>query len=58
MKDFWHVFLELGQHWDIANDLIDTIEEHVCRLFSTKMEGVNIVRFEMFQMKYTWENKF
>ena len=46
-------FSEIGANWDLSNEVLDTIEEFTCKLYSrnTKFRKVNQLRYEMFRSK-------
>lgn len=54
---FLRCFANLGDRWDLTNDVINSLEEYVCRLFGSKKNDVDAACFEMFQKKYAKESR-
>ena len=50
-------FEELGRTWEINEQTVVHIELFVCKLYSGKAKKVNEERYELYEKKYTRNNK-
>ena len=48
---FLAAFAKLGDHWNLEEQVILTLEEYVCCIFGSKKKSVDIVRADMFMKK-------
>ena len=49
-QDYLSTFSNLGQEFEMTDDLIKELEEYVCRLYGGKSPDVNALRNEIFWM--------
>ena len=61
-ESFVAVFKDIGNHWDLKDELIVGFENFACKLYRCKTVEVKKARYEQkkkekFQKKYTKENK-
>ena len=56
-ESFVTAFKDIGNHWDLSDELIVAFKKFVCKLYRCKTVEVNKVRRELFQKKYTRKNK-
>ena len=54
---FQKMFAELGENWNISDDLYKKLEEYVCQLYGVRKANVNNVRYTKFKSKLQNENK-
>ena len=53
------MFKELGNEWELKEELIPLLEEYICSLFGkNKKKDVNLLRYEIFQNVYEKKGKF
>ena len=50
-EDFVDTFIELGNSWDLGDQLQVNIEKYVCNLYSSKKSNINEARFQIFEKK-------
>ena len=50
-EDFVDTFIELGNSWDLGDQLQVNIEKYVCNLCSSKKSNINEARFQIFEKK-------
>ena len=50
-------FAKLGDHWNLEEQVILTLEEYVCCMFGSKKKSVGTVRADMFMKNNKRENK-
>ena len=46
--DYVETFYELGMSWNIEDDNLLRLERFVCDLYSSKLDGVNLLRYKMY----------
>ena len=52
------MFIELGNEWELKEELIPLLEEYICSLFGkNKKKDVNLLRYEIFQNVYEKKGK-
>jgi len=56
-ESFIYAFIDLGQNWDLSDELFESLEEFTCNLYGYKKKDINKVRKMMFDKKYTKEGK-
>ena len=56
-NQFIQCFGELGNSWNLSDEIKNALELYVCKLFSSKKKTVNDVRLEMFTKKHNHQNK-
>ena len=44
-------FTQLGQSWDLSEDIKKVLEKFVCKLHGSRKKSVNEVRFQLFEQK-------
>ena len=54
-QEYISTFKNVGNHWE--KELFDTLEDYVCKLYSSKKRKVNKARYELFLKKHTQQNK-
>ena len=55
---FVQMFKELGNEWELKEELIPLLEEYICSLFAkNKKKDVNLLRYEIFQNVYEKKGK-
>ena len=42
---------QLGQSWDLSEDIKKVLEKFVCKFYSSRKNSVNEVRFQLFERK-------
>ena len=52
---FLAAFAKLGDHWNLEEQVILTLEEYVCCIFDSKKKSVDIVLAEMCMKKKAWK---
>ena len=56
-QQFVSAFQVVGESWDFTDELFRKFEKFVCKLYNSKSDEVNSARFELFQKKYSTQNK-
>ena len=56
-KKFQNAFSILGENWEVSNDLFIMLGEFVCQLYGYRSKSTDRVRFQIYDKKYTKENK-
>ena len=56
-KKFQNAFSILGENCEVSNDLFIMLEEFVCQLYGYRKKSTDRVRFQIYDKKYTKENK-
>ena len=54
---FINVFSKIGENWNLSNVIKETLEMYVCNLYGSKRTSIDQARLELFQKKYTKQNK-
>ena len=54
---FQRAFGQLGSDWDLPASTAKDLEHFLCAAYGCKAKEVNLARYEMFDKKYTKENK-
>ena len=54
---FLAAFAKLGDHWNLEEQVILTLEEYVSCIFDSKKKSVDIVRADMCMKKKSLKNK-
>ena len=47
---------QLGQSWDLSEDIEKVLEKFVCKLYGSRKNSVNEVRFQLFERKQKKES--
>ena len=48
---FVEAFTRLGEDWELSDEIVTILEMYVCRLYGSKKNTVNAVRFHIFECK-------
>ena len=56
-EEFASAFKMIGSNWELTEDLMNTMETFVCKLYGSKKSRVNEARYELFHKKYAKQNK-
>ena len=54
---FQVAFQELGERWELSEELLDNMEEFVCNLYGYRSKNINEVRHRLFMKKYINSHK-
>ena len=46
-RTYIDAFMDLGLSWNISEQMVNTIERFVCELYGTKMQEVNLLRYQL-----------
>ena len=54
---FQDAMSQLGNTWNLSDDLLNKIQQFVCQIYGSRKEKVNDTRYELFHRKYNNQNK-
>ena len=52
-----NAFSILGGNWEVSNDIFIMLEEFICQLYDYRNKSSDRVHFQIYDKKYTKENK-
>ena len=56
-SEFQRAFAQLGEDWDVSENIVKDLEHFLCLLYGCKAKDVDSARYEMFDKKFQNENK-